>query len=112
MRRYCDIWIEPLDRRGGALHLRRADVRRGVDYLPLQVRQRDDVVIDDAQRADAGGSKIKQHRRAEAPGANDQNARAAKRRLTRTADLAQNDVARVTFKLVITQHAANIERPS
>jgi hypothetical protein len=59
-------------------------------------------VIDDAQCADAGGSKIKQHWRAEAPGANNQNARAAERRLTRTADLAQNNVARVTLKLVTT----------
>src|SRR5436305_1712410 len=75
-------------------------------------RQRDGIVIDDSQRADAGGGKIKQHWRAEAASANDQDARAAKRRLTRTADLAQNDVARVTLKLIITQHAANIERPS
>ena len=43
-----DMGIEPADQRGGALDLGHSYVGRGVDHLPLQVRQRDDIVIDDA----------------------------------------------------------------
>ena len=72
-----DMGIEPLDRRRGALDLGPADVGRGMDHLPLQVRQRHRVVVDHAQRADAGGGEIEQHRRAEPAGADHQDAGAA-----------------------------------
>ena len=44
-----------------------------MDDLALQVGQRHVIVIDDAERADAGGGEIKQHRAAEAAGADDQD---------------------------------------
>ena len=100
MRLDGDMRIEPADRRRGAVDLRRADIRRGVDHLPLQIRQRDHVVVDDAERADAGGGEIKQHRRAEPAGADHQHAGAAERGLSRPAHLAQHDVARIAFKFV------------
>ena len=63
------VRIEPSDRRRGTVDFGHADVGRGVDHLPLQVRQRDHVVIDDAECADAGSGEIKQHRRAKTAGA-------------------------------------------
>ena len=105
-----DMRIEPVDRRRGAVDFGRADIRRGVDHLPLQIRQRHHVVVDDAERADAGGGEIEQHRRAKPAGADDQHAGAAERGLSRAAHLAQHDVARITFEFVGTQHDANIGR--
>ena len=46
-----------------------------VDHLALQVGQRHRIVVDDAERADAGRGKILQHRRAEAAGADHQHPR-------------------------------------
>ncbi len=106
-----DVGIEPMDRRRGAVDLRHADVGRRVDHLPLQIRQRHYVVVDDAERADAGGGEIKQNRRAEAAGADDQHAGAAERGLSRAAHLAQHDVARITLEFVGSQHGGNIIGP-
>ena len=75
MRHERDMGVEPLDRRGRAVDLGRADVGRAVDHLALQIGQRHRVVVDDAERADAGGREIEQHRRAEAAGADHQHAR-------------------------------------
>ena len=100
--------IEPADRRRGAVDLRLADLRRGVDHLALQVRQRDHVVVDHAERADARPRRVEQHRRAEPAGADHQHARAAERGLSRPADLAQHDVAGIAFKFVGIQHDVSI----
>ena len=75
-----------------------------MDDLPLQVRQRHRVVVDHAERADAGGRQIHQHRRAEPARADHQHARALERRLTGPADLAQHDVARVALQFLRGQH--------
>ena len=103
-----DMRIEPVDHRRRAVDLRHAEVRRGMDHLPLQVRQRDHVVVDDAERADPGGGQVKQHRRAEAAGADHQHPRAAERGLSWPAHLAQHDVARIAFEFVGTEHGLNI----
>ena len=52
--------IEAADGGGGALDLRFADIGRGMDDLALEVRQRYGVIVDDAQRADAGRREIEQ----------------------------------------------------
>ena len=78
--------------------------------LPLQVRQRNHVVVDDAERADAGGGEIEQHRRAEAARADHQHARAAERGLSRPAHLAQHDMAGIAFEFFGIQHDVNIAR--
>ena len=109
-----DMGIELVDRRRCGGGFRRADIGRAVDHLALQIRQRHDVVIDDAEGTDAGGRQIKQHRRAETAGADHEHARPTQCGLTRPADLAQDDVARVTLKFVGTQlgaqHGSNISR--
>jgi len=47
--------LQPVPRR---LHLRPSQAGRIVQDLPLQVARIDRVVVDDAERADAGGGKI------------------------------------------------------
>jgi hypothetical protein len=83
---------------------RRPDIGRGVNDLALQIRQRHDIVIDNAERADAGGGEIKQNRRAEAAGANDQHARGFELGLAGAADLAQHNVARIAFEFFGVEH--------
>ena len=104
VRRELDMGIERVDSLRGGVDLAPADIRRGVDDLALQIGQRDDVVIDHAERADAGGGKIHQRRRAEAAGADHQHGSLLQRRLTGAADFAQHDVAGVAFEFVGTQH--------
>ncbi len=79
-----------------------------MDHLPLQIRQRHHVIVDDAERADTRGGEIEQHRRAEPASADDEHARAAQRGLSRPAHLAQHDVARIALEFVGSQHAATI----
>ena len=45
-----DMRIDPRDRLRRARRLRPADVARPVDDLPVQVGERDDVVVDDPER--------------------------------------------------------------
>ncbi len=96
--------IEPRDRARGAFDLRRTDVVGRMDDLPLQIRQRHRIVVDHAERPDAGRRQIHQRRRAEPARADHQNARALERRLTGPADLAQHDVARVALQFFRGQH--------
>ena len=90
--------------RGGAVDLAAADIGRGVDDLALQVGQRHDVVIDRAQRADAGRRQIHQNRRAETAGADHQHGSLLQRRLAGAADIAQHDMAGVALDFVSGQH--------
>ncbi len=96
--------IEAPDRGRGAVDLGQTDLRRAVDHLPLQVGQRDRVVVDDRQRADPGGGEIQQRGRAEPAGADDQHPRALERGLSGSADLVQHDVAGIAFELLRAQH--------
>ena len=82
-----------------------------MDDLALQVGQRHDVVIDHAERADAGGGEIHQRRRAETAGADHQHGGLLQRRLAGAADLAQHDVAGVAFEFVGAQHG-NVDYPA
>ncbi|ESX42504.1 hypothetical protein X764_11125 [Mesorhizobium sp. LSHC440A00] len=96
-----DMGIDPGDRCFGALGLRRSDRIGGVDHLPLQIGQRDNIVVDDAKRADACGSEIFQHRRAEAAGADHQHSRPLQPLLAGAADLRQHDVAGIAFEFFV-----------
>ena len=104
MRCELDVGIERVDSLRGRVGLAPADIRRGVDDLALQIGQRDDIVIDHAERTDARGGKVHQCRRAETAGADHQHGSLLQRRLAGAADLAQHDVAGVAFELVGTQH--------
>ena len=68
-----------------------------MDDLPLQVRQRHAVVIDNAERADARSRQILQHRRAEPAGADDEHAGALQLLLAGPADLAKDDMAGIAL---------------
>ena len=104
MRFEPDMRIERVDLLGGAVDLAPADIRRGVNDLALQIGQRHDIVIDHAERADAGGGEIHQRRRAEAAGADHQHGRLLQRGLAGAADFAQHDMAGVAFEFVGAQH--------
>ena len=92
--------IERVDFLGGAVDLGPADIRRKVNDLALQVGQRHGVVVDHAERADAGGGEIHQHRRAEPAGADHQHRGGLQRRLAGAAHLAQHDMAGIAFEFV------------
>src|SRR6476620_5831059 len=96
--------VEAADRAGSTLHLGLADLRGGVDHLALQVGECDRVIIDDTDRADARCSQVKQRRRTEPAGADNQYARSLERSLTRAADLLQHDMAGIAFKLLWAEH--------
>ena len=100
MRLDRDMRVEPRDRGRGTVDLGQAEIRCRMDDLPLQIGQRDHVIVDHAERADARRRQIHQHRRAEPARADDQHTRALERRLAGSADLAQHDVARITFQFV------------
>jgi len=83
-----------------------------VDHLPLQVGQGHDVVVDDAEGADARGREILQQRRAEAAGADDEHPRGGELRLPGSADVLQHEMAGVAFDFVGRKgHAATIPAP-
>ncbi len=92
--------IEAGERCLGTLHLRLPDRIGVVDDLALQVRQRDLVVIDDADRADARGGKILNERGAETTCADDQHAGGFQLLLAGTAHIAQDDMSRVAFQFL------------
>jgi hypothetical protein len=74
----------------------------------LQIRQRHRVVVDDAERADACRRKIEQHRGAEPAGADHEYARALERGLAGPPDLAQDDVAGITFEFFGVEHGERL----
>ena len=82
------------------LRLRLADPIGGMGDLALQVRQLHAVVVDDADRADAGGGQIQRERRAKPAGADHQHARGLQLRLADAAHVLQQDVAGVAADFV------------
>ncbi len=107
-----DMRIKPADCGRRTFHLGRAELGRAVDHLTLQIRKRHHIVVDHSKGSDAGRGQIEQRRRAQAAGTHHQHASAAERGLSRSAHLAQHDMAGVAFKFFGTQlggqHAANI----
>ena len=63
---HLDVGVERVDRRLRRRGLRLADRLGRVDHLALEVRLVDDVVVDDPERADAGGGEIERGRRTQA----------------------------------------------
>ena len=108
MRLDRDMRVEAMNRGSRALDLGLADFGRPVDHLALQIRQRDRVVVDDAERPDPGGREIEQRRRAKSTGADHQHPRALERGLSGPADLTQHDVASITLELFGTEHDSPI----
>ena len=94
------VRVERVDRLLGGVDLRDADPLAGVDHLALQVREVDVVVVDDPERADAGGGEVQRGRRAEPAGAEQQHLRVEQLLLALDADLGQQQVARVALALL------------
>src|SRR5690606_1305082 len=94
-----------------ALDLRRADLRGLVDDLALEVTERHRVVVDDAERADAGCREIQRYRRAKAAGADDQHARSLQFLLALPADVLEDEVALVAGDLFGCESHARIYSP-
>ena len=84
----------------GRVDLRHADAVGRVDDLALEVRQVDDVVVDDADRADARGGEVQRGRRAEPAGAEQQDLRVEQLLLALGADLGHEHVAAVALALL------------
>ncbi|MGY2931444.1 hypothetical protein ACVWZ6_001046 [Bradyrhizobium sp. GM6.1] len=100
----ADMRVERRDPFGRALDLVPADIGRGVNDLALEVRQRHHVVIDHAERTDAGGRQIHQSGRTEPAGADHQHGGPLQRSLAGATDIAQHDMAGITFEFVRAQH--------
>ena len=86
-----------------------ADAVGRVDHLALQVREVDDVVVDDAERADAGRGEIQRGRRAEPAGAEQQDLRVEQLLLALDADLRDEHVARVAVALLCGERARDVD---
>src|SRR5207244_12894605 len=82
------------------------DVGVAMDDLAMQVAQVDSVVVDNAERADAGRGQIERRRRTEAARADEQDFGRQKLALADGADLGQDDVARVAARLVHRERGA------
>ncbi len=80
--------------------LRHPDPLGVVDHLALQVGGVDDVVVDEADRADPGGGEVERGRRAEPAGAEQQHLGVEQLQLAVDPDLGQQRVARVAVALL------------
>ena len=92
------------------LQLRAADVRRPMQNLSLQIAFVDVVEIDDAERADTGGGKIKRGGRPEASRTHAQHAPALDAALPIHADLGQDEVTAVALNLGVAQLGRSLGR--
>ena len=79
-----------------------------MDDLALEVRLVDDVGVDDAERADARGREVERRRRAEAAGADQQDARVEQLQLALLADLGDQQVPRVAAALLGLERAREL----
>ena len=86
-----------------------ADAVGRVDDLALQVREVDLVVVDDAERADAGGREVERGRRAEPAGAEQQHLRLQQLGLALEPDLRDQQVARVALALLGGQRLRDLD---
>ena len=98
------IRVDPADGIGRALDLGAADIGMTMDHLPLEVGERDRVVIDDAECADPGCCEIEQQRCAEPTRADHEHARRAQALLARPTDVAKHDMAGKTGEFVGRKH--------
>src|SRR5690606_22238710 len=92
-----DVRVQSPDGFACTVDLRYADIRSVMQDLPLQVVQRDDIIIDDPDGADTGRGEIKRNRRAKAAGAHDQDTRLFQPLLARATDIPQNEMPLVAL---------------
>ncbi len=85
----------------GAVDLQRTDTIGRMHDLPLQIGQVDPVGIGDAKGPDPGGGEIEQQRRAEAAGADDEDARGQQPDLPLLADFIEDQMPGIALKLLL-----------
>ena len=95
------VGVERLERPLRRLGLGLAEPVGRVDDLALEVRRVDGVVVDDPERADAGGGEVERRRRAEPAGADQEDARVEQLQLALLADLRDQQVAAVAAALLV-----------
>jgi hypothetical protein len=103
------VRVDLEDRRLGRVDLVRADVRGAVDDLPLQVRRVDDVVVDQADGADAGRGEVERQRRPEPAGADEQHLGGLQALLPLDPDVGDDEVAAVAGDLLVGEGLATID---
>ena len=91
--------IEIVKPRPRGFGLRPSDGGGSVENLPLQIGQIDQVGIHNADGADAGSREVERRRRSETSRPHQQDPGARETLLSREADLAQRQMARVTNQL-------------
>jgi hypothetical protein len=74
-----------------------------MQYLPLQIREVDDIAVYQADGADTRGSEIQSGGRAEPAGADEQNLCLAQLHLAFATDLAENNLAAIPLNLLLSQ---------
>ncbi len=89
------LGVDGLEPVAGRLQLGPADVGGAVQHLALQVAEIDHVEIDQADAADAGGGEVQAQRRAEAAGADEQDAGGLEPLLPVHADFGHDEVPAV-----------------
>jgi hypothetical protein len=94
------VGVEVAEAAGRRVELGAADVGRAVEHLAVQVAGVHPVVVDQAERADAGGREVERDRRTEPAGAHHQHARALEPTLALGAHGRQQHLARVPVDLV------------
>ena len=95
------VGVKSGDRSARRVNLGLINLRFAVKHLPLQVRQRHDIIVDHADRADTRRRQILDRRTAN-PASTDQQHMAGKQlRLPRAANVAQHDMAGVTVELSV-----------
>ncbi len=100
MQHEFDMRVERSGEAPGAVGLERADALRVMDQLAVQVGERDAVIVDDAQRADAGAGEIGDDGTAQPAGPHDQHAGALQRLLAGAAHALEHQVAGIAPGLV------------
>ncbi len=92
--------IEAAQLVGSSVYLSLSERLRREEHLPLQVRDGHGVMVDDAERSDAGRSQILEDRASEPAGADHEDTGRLELCLTGPTDLPQHDMSRVTLDLL------------
>ncbi len=105
----ADVGVDGGQRPGGAFHLGPADRRGRVHDLALEIGEIHGVVVDHPDGTHPGRRQVQQQGRAQPAGADHQHPGIQQPRLALAADLAQQDVARITLDLLLVKvHLGNI----
>jgi hypothetical protein len=81
-----------------------------VEDLPLEVREINDIAVDQSNRADAGRGQVQSSRRSQPSGSDKEHFGLAEFQLALAADILQDDVTAVPLDLSFSEFHASIHR--